>query len=257
MKKVYFYFTTITRSRNNPGWRGARCNSDINECLTRNYNSAFTYLPHTNGICNMQWTLQCINLPGSFKCDCKAGIRGLTCNEDVNECRLNNGMGPCYVANTKSCQNQFGSYSRTCKPGFKGKNCDVDDYICKNCNPSHTNHCDVIDNNYFCYCKSGNAAAVVIIILYHNHRRHHHYHHYHHHRAGTGGRGSEANHWRYFRFSLGWKGKRCGEDVNECVERSGFDRRYVFLPIFAPISFLLSISGFLDSGPVGGDDLQK
>ena len=142
------------------GWKGLRCDIDINECLTKNFNAPLSYVPNRNGICNTQWTISCINLPGSFKCDCHSGIRGVTCNEDINECLLSDGMGPCYRANSKSCQNQFGSYSCTCKPGFKGKNCEIDDYICKNCNPAHTDHCNVVDNDYFCYCESGNVSGL-------------------------------------------------------------------------------------------------
>ena len=141
-----------------PGWKGSTCDTDINECLTRNSNAPYAYIPNPNGICNPQWTLSCTNLPGSFKCDCKAGIRGVTCNEDINECLLNNGMGPCYRTNSKSCQNQFGSYTCTCRPGFKGQDCEVDDYICKNCDQAHTDHCDIVNNDYLCYCKPGKRA---------------------------------------------------------------------------------------------------
>ncbi|KAK7477014.1 hypothetical protein BaRGS_00031694, partial [Batillaria attramentaria] len=69
----------------------------------------------------------CENQEGSFKCWCKTGWTGNTCNEDVNECL--NGTQCASDANSE-CRNSNGSYSCDCKEGYErvtpSANCTVD-----------------------------------------------------------------------------------------------------------------------------------
>jgi len=101
-----------------PGWKGATCSQDINEC-TEGKNSG----PDPVGICNSVpgWTQKCVNLVGSFKCICSKGVTGEKCTADLNECIEEQ---PCVQANTVNCYNLWGSYTCICKDGFTGTNCE-------------------------------------------------------------------------------------------------------------------------------------
>eukprot|EP00794_Sanderia_malayensis_P015823 gene15823-17419_t len=55
------------------------------------------------------------------RCKCKRGFRGATCEEDIDECKVNN--GGCI----QRCVNSIGSFKCTCSDGYKmaddGKTC--------------------------------------------------------------------------------------------------------------------------------------
>ncbi|XP_013379695.1 fibrillin-1 [Lingula anatina] len=85
-----------------PGYTGARCNLDVNECLSN------------NGGCQQM----CRNFWGGHECRCQAGYRlgadGKSCH-DIDECQE---MYKCDV--NAVCQNTPGSYTCKCNAGYVG-----------------------------------------------------------------------------------------------------------------------------------------
>lgn len=81
-----------------PGYAGALCETDINECQPSPC--------HNGGTCH--------NLVGGFSCTCPEGFTGMACERDVNECLSN----PC--KNGALCQNFPGGFNCLCKSGFAG-----------------------------------------------------------------------------------------------------------------------------------------
>ncbi|XP_065942276.1 uncharacterized protein [Magallana gigas] len=108
-----------------PGWTGALCETDIDECNS------------TNNPCN-SYTEECINNDGSVICKCKKGftnsING-SC-KDIDECHLRD--SPC----DHICNNTDGSYVCSCREGYNLVNfskcedideCSTIDSVCHNC----------------------------------------------------------------------------------------------------------------------------
>ncbi|GIY28245.1 hypothetical protein CEXT_23381 [Caerostris extrusa] len=65
--------------------------------------------------------MECINLPGSFGCQCKEGYEPKSTSnskiygcKDINECKFN---GACFSPDTK-CVNTEGSFDCVCKEGY-------------------------------------------------------------------------------------------------------------------------------------------
>lgn len=81
-----------------PGYTGALCETDIDECRPSPC--------HNGGTCH--------NLVGGFSCTCPEGFTGMACERDVNECLSN----PC--KNGALCQNFPGGFNCLCKSGFAG-----------------------------------------------------------------------------------------------------------------------------------------
>uniref|UniRef100_A0A667XQK0 FAT atypical cadherin 4 n=1 Tax=Myripristis murdjan TaxID=586833 RepID=A0A667XQK0_9TELE len=79
-----------------PGYTGALCETDIDECQPSPC--------HNGGTCH--------NLVGGFSCTCPEGFTGMACERDVNECLSN----PC--KNGALCQNYPGGFNCLCKSGF-------------------------------------------------------------------------------------------------------------------------------------------
>ena len=89
-----------------PGWTGTRCNIDINECRAE------------KRVCGENKG-KCINLIGSFKCDCYSGFSGENCAEDIDECW----SSPC--RNQGVCVDGVNKYACDCPEQFQGVNCNV------------------------------------------------------------------------------------------------------------------------------------
>lgn len=81
-----------------PGYAGALCETDIDECQPSPC--------HNGGTCH--------NLVGGFSCTCPEGFTGMACERDVNECL----SSPC--KNGALCQNFPGGFNCLCKSGFAG-----------------------------------------------------------------------------------------------------------------------------------------
>ncbi|KAK5864404.1 hypothetical protein PBY51_015650 [Eleginops maclovinus] len=116
-----------------PGYAGALCETDINECQPSPC--------HNGGTCH--------NLVGGFSCTCPEGFTGMACERDVNECLSN----PC--KNGALCQNFPGGFNCLCKSGFAGKTCDSIINHCE-CNPCFNGgSCQNRVDGYYCHCPFG------------------------------------------------------------------------------------------------------
>ncbi|XP_064174821.1 fibulin-1-like isoform X1 [Anguilla rostrata] len=96
----------------------------------------------------------CINLVGSFRCECRTGYSFNTMSrvcEDINECRHYPGRLCAH-----NCDNVLGSYKCSCMPGFTlsldGRNCD-DLNECESSPCSQ--ECANVYGSYQCYCRRG------------------------------------------------------------------------------------------------------
>uniref|UniRef100_A0A8C9YCU4 Vitamin K-dependent protein S n=1 Tax=Sander lucioperca TaxID=283035 RepID=A0A8C9YCU4_SANLU len=121
-----------------PGWKGPRCEDDIDECSD----------PEFPAGCNQK----CYNLPGSFHCMCEDGyfINDKVNCVDIDECL----MYPSLCKEPAKCVNTPGMYECRCPLGFKydfaSKSCnDIDecelsvcDGTCINTVGSYACHCD-------------------------------------------------------------------------------------------------------------------
>ncbi|KAG9335463.1 hypothetical protein JZ751_004592 [Albula glossodonta] len=96
----------------------------------------------------------CINLVGSYRCECKTGYTFNSISrvcEDINECRHYPGRLCAH-----KCDNILGSYKCSCMPGFKlssdGRNCDdVNECESSPC----SQECANVYGSYQCYCRRG------------------------------------------------------------------------------------------------------
>ena len=93
----------------------------------------------------------CINLPGTYSCQCKQGYTGPNCI-DINECAINQSCG----INT-ICSNTNGSYNCTCMVGYLGNpysrtGCSIacSDSYCRN-----DGKCYLQNNARRCNCVTG------------------------------------------------------------------------------------------------------
>ncbi|XP_030594964.1 protocadherin Fat 4 [Archocentrus centrarchus] len=116
-----------------PGYTGALCETDIDECQPSPC--------HNGGTCH--------NLVGDFSCTCPEGFTGKACERDINECLSN----PC--KNGALCQNFPGGFNCLCKSGFAGKTCDSIINHCE-CNPCFNGgSCQNRVDGYYCHCPFG------------------------------------------------------------------------------------------------------
>ncbi|KAG9334931.1 hypothetical protein JZ751_006253 [Albula glossodonta] len=123
---------------------------DINECLTQT-EPYIDECANTNGPCEGH---TCVNLMGSFRCDCRTGFNfnslSRSC-EDINECRHFPGR-----LCVHKCENQPGSYQCSCMTGFTLAS---DNRNCNDLNECESNPCSQecanVYGSYQCYCRRG------------------------------------------------------------------------------------------------------
>ena len=102
------------------GYMDRLCDRDINEC------AQFTHTCQPEKFENGEVTpgALCVNMPGSFKCSCRAGfvgdVIGIDGCDDVHEC----GSSPC--ENGECIDNGQLSYTCACDYGWVNKHCDFD-----------------------------------------------------------------------------------------------------------------------------------
>ncbi|XP_076590808.1 protocadherin Fat 3-like isoform X6 [Chaetodon auriga] len=90
-----------------PQYTGGRCEMEITACVPN---------PCQNGGA-------CKPIGNAFFCSCRRGFKGLTCEEDVNECDRSNPEGEC--ENGGVCVNTHGSFYCNCTAGFVGQRCSL------------------------------------------------------------------------------------------------------------------------------------
>ncbi|XP_056139276.1 protocadherin Fat 3a isoform X1 [Lampris incognitus] len=88
-----------------PQYTGGRCEVEITACVPNPC--------HNSGVCKP--------IGNAFLCSCRRGFKGLTCEEDVNECDRSNPEGEC--ENGGVCVNTHGSFYCNCTAGFVGQRC--------------------------------------------------------------------------------------------------------------------------------------
>lgn len=129
-----------------PGWRGATCESDINECTegavaaTAASSSAAVASPCDNGG-------QCVNTAGSYRCVCSVLWTGQRCQLDVLECQgqgaamatiLSAGGGETvYCLNNGTCLEQAGALPKCVCPAGE---CSCTSF--GSLSPAHTHVCE-------------------------------------------------------------------------------------------------------------------
>lgn len=90
-----------------PGWTGAVCQIDIDECLS---------MPCQN-------SGNCSDGEDIFDCRCPAGWSGELCTVDVDECE----SSPCSLfSNHSNCSHSIDAYMCNCTAGWQGENCAID-----------------------------------------------------------------------------------------------------------------------------------
>jgi len=128
-----------------------------------NYNDLFTGLIQTffqdinanieenekeNKCKNGDWK----NSRGSYQCNCYSGWQGDYCNENINECEINNGGCVNGV-----CNDTRGSFECKCYPGWKGDLCNQDINECETAKNGGCVYGTCINNvgSFLCACRSG------------------------------------------------------------------------------------------------------
>ncbi|KAI4887833.1 hypothetical protein NFI96_026522 [Prochilodus magdalenae] len=102
----------------------------------------------------------CVNLLGSFRCECHSGFTFNTVSrmcEDIDECRNYSGRLCAH-----NCENTAGSYRCSCNAGFKlaneGRTCeDVNECESSPC----SQECANVYGSYQCYCRRGYQLSTV------------------------------------------------------------------------------------------------
>ncbi|XP_044596826.1 protein crumbs isoform X1 [Cotesia glomerata] len=91
------------------GYTGPNCSEDIDECALEDYDCG-------NG--------KCINLPGSFHCECEPGYCGYNCGME-NPCHDD----ICLNGGTCECNVETNGYVCVCPSGFTGQNCSESEHL--------------------------------------------------------------------------------------------------------------------------------
>ncbi|KAK6994021.1 fibropellin-3 [Biomphalaria glabrata] len=100
---------------------------------------------------------QCIDLsypggPQEFKCSCREGFRGLTCQKRIEPCAEE----PCF--NGGSCVPNGEHYHCVCKENFEGKNCDTSKFVKETCSDKPCGAhgvCEMVNDDFICECFPG------------------------------------------------------------------------------------------------------
>ncbi|ESN93011.1 hypothetical protein HELRODRAFT_143818, partial [Helobdella robusta] len=102
-------------------------------------------------------TSDCVNLFGSYECQCKSGFESAHCKPDL-KCR----SSPCKGIGS-ICQNKKGTYKCSCMPGFKMIDLDVCEDIneCLDNQPCGRHQCQNLDGTFTCICPTGFMFSII------------------------------------------------------------------------------------------------
>lgn len=121
------------------GFRGKTCSEDINECLELGDDLA----------CNQKGT--CINVPGSYVCNCEAGYTGQRCETVYIPCKTDN---PCQNGGDCIADHLSKTYHCNCPAGFTGRDCEINIDDCGGNLCQNGGTCIDGINTYTCLCPS-------------------------------------------------------------------------------------------------------
>ncbi|XP_019628723.1 PREDICTED: fibropellin-1-like [Branchiostoma belcheri] len=92
----------------------------------------------------------CQEVEGGFICSCSAGVTGVLCETDINECDSDAQL--CRPGGV--CINLYNNYSCACYPGFSGPSCQTYD-PCTSHPCKHGGRCSAAGNMFQCTCPAG------------------------------------------------------------------------------------------------------
>ncbi|XP_063042299.1 sushi, von Willebrand factor type A, EGF and pentraxin domain-containing protein 1 isoform X3 [Engraulis encrasicolus] len=116
-----------------PGFTGAKCESDIDECESD---------PCQNGGL-------CRDGTGDFHCECQPGFVGSLCEAEVNECS----SSPC--VNGGTCVDKVNYFACTCLDGYTGARCELEINECASSPCQNGGACEDLVGEYACACIRG------------------------------------------------------------------------------------------------------
>lgn len=119
------------------GWRGERCDLDIDECQAIG-----------SPVCQNGGT--CSNSAGSFRCICVNGWHGDHCEINTNDCEA------AHCFNGGTCHDRVATFNCECAPGFTGLLCHLRNACISNpCNAGAVCDTNPVDGSYVCSCSPG------------------------------------------------------------------------------------------------------
>merc|ERR1711976_83980 len=104
--------------------------------------------------CSNTNTKTCKNEWNSYKCICKSGWTGTTCEEDINECNEAD-----FCQNGGVCTNFDGGFSCECADGWTGDNCEIDVDECLENPCQNGGACTNTEGSFICDCETGWTGA--------------------------------------------------------------------------------------------------
>jgi len=146
---------TSNNQQNNQQQYQPKYQSNYNDLFTgliqsffQNINANIEETEKENKCENGDWT----NSRGSYQCKCYSGWQGDYCNENINECEINNGGCVNGV-----CNDTRGSFECNCYPGWEGDLCNQDINECETVNNGRCVYGTCINNvgSFLCECRSG------------------------------------------------------------------------------------------------------
>lgn len=116
------------------GKTGPKCDVDIDECKDNPCKN--------NGIC--------VNIVGSYSCNCTTQFYGSNCELDIDECA---GSEP-LCENGGFCVNHYGGYQCGCLFGFGGPRCQFESH-CYSMPCQNLGSCTMKNGEPKCVCRDG------------------------------------------------------------------------------------------------------
>ncbi|XP_046847319.1 protein jagged-1-like isoform X4 [Xenia sp. Carnegie-2017] len=155
-----------------PGYTGAHCEVDIDDCMSSPCDNSGTCMDRVNGyvcICPIGFAGEnceidvnecdpnpchplatCEDLPGTYKCNCSIGFTGVNCNYKIDYC----GKGsPC--KNGGRCVDGPSNYTCVCSQKFTGPRCETAVDICDGNHCKNQGICVELSTGYSCNCAEG------------------------------------------------------------------------------------------------------